>query len=99
MVFYQYLQGGLQPGTMSLEQVFSWNIRFQVLVRNQEEKDLLSGYQLMFGREIQIVIWDDWLKEHGPQEIEIGGTKFTHAGGSLLPITFATFEHDMRPYT
>lgn len=100
MVFYQHMQGSQQPSTLSLDELFAWNIRFQVLVENQEEHDLLSAYQMMFGREIQIDVFSDWVKVHGPQEVNIGGSTFMHAGGSILPITFTTFNHiNMGVYT
>ena len=100
MVFYQHMQGTQQPYTLSLDELFAWNIRFQVLVNDREEFDLLSAYQLMYGREIQIDIFSDWVKVHGPQEVNIGGNLFMHAGGSILPVTFTTFNHiNMGVYT
>lgn len=98
MEFYQHIKGSLQPGVMTLEQVFAWNIRFQVLVKNQEEYDLLSAYQLMFGREIQIDIFSEWKKLNGPQEITIGDSQFLRAGNVLLPFAFSTFKQDLWAY-
>lgn len=99
MVFYQHMQGTQQPYTLSLDELFAWNIRFQVLVNDQEEFDLLSAYQLMYGREIQIDVFSEWLRKHGPQEVEIGGHIYHCAGDSLLPITFTTFVYDLREFT
>lgn len=99
MIFYQHMQGAQQPNTLTLDEVFAWNVRFQVLVENQEEHDLLSAYQLMFGREIQIDVFSEWLRKHGPQEVEIGGNIYFHAGDSLLPVTFTTFVYDLREFT
>lgn len=98
MVFYKHISGTLQPGTMTLEEVFSWNVRFQVLVENQEEYDLLSAYQMMFGREIQIDVFSEWVKHSGPQPVTIGDTQFMRAGESLLPIAFTTFKRDIWNY-
>lgn len=99
MLFYQYIQGAEQPVTMSLEQVFAWNIRFQVLVRNQEEYDLLSAYQLMFGREIQIDIWDEWVKPIPTLKMTDTSISIGSVHRKLLPFTFTTWSGmDMREY-
>ena len=99
MQFYHFIQGALQPGTMSLDQVFNWNIRFQVFVQNQEEKHLIDAYQLMYGREVESHIWSEWEAKCGPQWVEIGGTSFLRAGESILPMAFATFNDvDLRAH-
>lgn len=91
LVFWQHINGGRQPNPMTLDEVFTWNIRFQIMCRTQEEKDLLEAYQLMYGREVQVDIWDDWRKQPTPAEWEI----YVSKPSRLLPITFTTFPtHD-----
>lgn len=96
--FYQHINGCRQPGKMTLDQVFEWNIRFQILCLNQEEYDLLQGYQLVYGREVQVELFSEWRKTCGPQKVMIGGFEFTTAGSSPLPFTFTTFDTDLSGY-
>ena len=92
LVFWQHINGGRQPDPMTLDQVFAWNIRFQILCRTEEERDLLTAYQLMYGREVQVDVWDEWKLERRMRRMKSvpGGIE-----QKLLPITFTTFRtHD-----
>lgn len=91
LVFWQHINGALQRDPMTLDQVFAWNIRFQIFCRNQDEKDLLSAYQLIYGREVQVDVYKEWMNSRGPHEVDIGGHKYMMAGKSPLPFTFTTW--------
>lgn len=83
--------GGLNEQPWSVDQVFLYKVRYQIFVRNQEEKDLLLGYSLMYGRDVQVDILSEWVERHGPKTRHIGGQEFTFAGTeSPLPITFTS---------
>lgn len=84
MIFNQYINGGIQPGTMTLDQVFAWNIRYQILVKNQEEQDLLAGFCLVYGREVQVEVWSEWQSTR--QAVRAMGCMPPR----LLPIVFTT---------
>lgn len=88
LVFWQHINGGRQRDPMTLDQVFAWNIRFQIMCRTQEEKDLLDAYQLMFGREVQVDIWDEWKRERRMRRMKSLPSGIEQ---KLLPITFTTF--------
>lgn len=94
LVFWQHINGGRQPEPMTLDQVFAWNIRFQIMCRTQEEKDLLEAYQLMYGREVQVDVWDQWKHQRRMRKMQ---SHYDHSKLELrlLPITFTTFRtHD-----
>lgn len=93
MVLYQH-SNGAYVGKMSLDAVMGWNTLFQIFCQNQEEKDLLDGYQLMYGRQVQVDIFDEWMKDYGPRKVFIGGNEFMSAGKSPLPLSFTTWQTD-----
>lgn len=86
---YQHISGAQQPSPMTLDQMFAWNIRFQVLTDTDEERDYLYALQLMYGREIQIETWAEW-NEKRQALFDTRRMKL-----KLLPIVFTTFEFNL----
>ena len=87
---YQHISGALQPEQMTLDQMFAWNIRYQVLTQTEEERDYLFALQLMYGREIQIETWAEWNERRQAYEVTCGGRL------RLLPVVFITFHANLR---
>ena len=87
---YQHISGALQPEQMTLDQMFAWNIRYQVLTQTEEERDYLFAMQLMYGREIQIETWAEWNERRQAYEVTCGGRL------RLLPVVFITFHANLR---
>ncbi|MNR36471.1 hypothetical protein D3C85_1543930 [compost metagenome] len=92
---YQHINGGIQPEPMSLDQMFAWNIRFQVLTYTEEQRDYLFALQLMYGREIQIDTWEGWETKRRMQDM---AAHYDHSKVKLrlLPIVFTTFKLNLR---
>lgn len=65
-----YSRGVVANFGMPLEQVFDYNVRFQILCDTQEQKDYLTAMQLMFGREVDIRTWDEWNKRKATVPLE-----------------------------
>lgn len=82
---YQHINGHLQtnPMTMTIEAMFAWNIRFEVITQTEEEFDYLYGLQLMFGRELEMKTWAEWKEEFD------ASPQFRKK--KPLPFTFTTF--------
>lgn len=85
MQFWQH-NNGKQFGVVGTEQVFNWGIRFQILCRDQDELDLLEGYKLMYGKDVQVDIWDEWKRK---DKSAVWGSTIQRQ--RLLPITFTTW--------
>lgn len=87
---YQHINGAIQPHPMTVEEMFAWNIRFQIITDNEEERDYLYGLQLMYGREVELESWAEWnerriaLKETRRMELRV------------LPFTFTTSKMNLR---
>ena len=75
---------GTPTGQMSMDQVFAWNVRLQILCRNEEELELLQAYQLMYGRELEVCTWQQWLTK---QRVWSAQGKTLR----MLPTTFTTW--------
>lgn len=87
---YQHISGHCQPSTMSLEQMFAWNIRFEVITQTQEQHDFLYGLQMMYGRELEMSTWAEWKEDYDTKRQH-------HMRGNWkrpMPITFTTFPMD-----
>lgn len=74
----------------TVEQMFSYSIRFQVLCKTQDELDILRGYALMFSRGLEVDTWDEWNRKRGMRQLQ------SHHDHSimplrLLPIVFTTW--------
>lgn len=80
---YQHLTGHQQPGLMSLDQMFAWNIRYEVITANEEEFDYLYALQMMYGRELEMKTWAEWKEEYD------ASPQFRKK--CPLPFTFTTF--------
>lgn len=89
MLLYQH-SNGAHVGQLSLDQAMKWNIRFQILCQNQEEKDLLDAYQLMYGREVEVDIFEAWKVKRNLSRVR---DHYDHSAKvlRLLPVVFTTF--------
>lgn len=88
---------GRRGSLMKLESVFAWGLRFQILTDTQEEKDYLTGMQLMFGREIDIQTWEEWNHRRKTVYIRSSYAKPFEAVAMqppLLPFYFCTSEQE-----
>ncbi len=56
---YLHINGGF-AARQTLEEMFAYNVRYQVLCQTQDQYDLLKAYQLMFSRELELDIFDTW---------------------------------------
>lgn len=83
--------GNAVPNTCnrSIDQMFNHNIRFQVICQNQDEKDYLGGLCLVYGRQLQVDVWDEWLAQRKADKL---------CTEPLLPIVYSTFSIDLRGY-
>ena len=83
---WHHIRGSMQPTPMTLEAMFAWNIRFEVITQTQEEFDFLYGMQLMFGRELEMKTWAEWKEEWDVANLYHVKKKF------ILPFAFTTFQ-------
>lgn len=67
-----------------LQAMFNYDARYQVLCKNQEEYDLLYGYSLMFGRELELDTWEHW-------QLRRTARKALGSSLRLLPFVFTTW--------
>lgn len=86
---------GMPVGSMGIDQVFAYNLRYQVIVDTEEEHDYLFACQLLYGREIQIDTWDGWQQKRRLRNLA------AHYDNSkmplrLLPTVFTTSERILR---
>ena len=73
------------------------NVRSQIFCRNQEEHDYLSALNLMHGREIEINIWDVWLKSRKPyMSLFDDKIKVESLRPKVLPIAYTTWVVNLR---
>lgn len=59
MIEQVYLQG-MPDSPMSMDKLFAYKIRFQVLVDTEDQFDYMTALQLMYGREIELDTWAGW---------------------------------------
>lgn len=91
MEFYYFTQSRLLPGPKwTLHQVFEYRIRFQILCQNQEEVDTITGFSLVYGREVDVCTWDQW--RHRVRMSKIQEHYGTGKLLRLLPIVFTTYD-------
>lgn len=76
-------------GVYSLEDMFKHNVRFQVLCQNQEELDYLQAMCLVYGRSLQVDVWDEWLAQRKADRL---------CTEPLLPIVYTTFHVNLRDH-
>lgn len=83
--------GGSVPAyaNQTIEMMFNHNVRYQVICQNQEEKDYLLGLSLVYGRQLQVDVWDEWLTQREADRL---------CTDPLLPIVYSTFPVDLRGY-
>ena len=90
---YQHQNGGLFDEPMSLENMFTWGVRFQVIVDNEEQYNYLYALQLMYGRELEIDTWAS-LAEKREALMQTSRLKLR-----LLPIVFTVSRVSLRDFT
>lgn len=96
---YLHTSGTPHDILYSVDEPWKHNIRSQILCRNQEEHDYLSSLNLMHGREIQIDIWDEWLKSRKPyMSLFEDKTEIKALRPKLLPIAYTTWPANLRGY-
>lgn len=83
---WQHISGSMQPGRMTVDQMFAWNIRFEVIVKDEEEFNYLYSLQLMFGRELEMKTWAEWKEEY-----DVCATIDHRYKKVPLPFCFTTF--------
>lgn len=90
---YQHINGGLSDTPISLESMFSYNVRFQVIVDTEQQCDYLFALQLMYGRELEIDTWAS-LAEKREALMQTSRLKLR-----LLPIVFTVSRVSLRDFT
>jgi len=94
-----HVSGKTTPHQLPVDDPWLANVRSQILCQNQEEHDYLSSLNLMHGREIQIDIWNEWLKSRKPyMSLFEDKTKIEALRPKLLPITYTTWQANLRGY-
>ena len=86
---WQHIRGHMQPEPMTIEAMFAWNIRFEVIVQTEEEFNYLYSLQLMYSRELEMKTWAEWKEEY-----DVMGTLDVRYKKVPLPFTFTTFPMD-----
>lgn len=87
-MLYLHTGSSIPEGAIhSIDAMFNHNIRFQVICRNQEEKDYLAGLGLVYGRQLQVDVWDEWYAQRQADRLSTD---------PLLPIVYSTFPIDLR---
>lgn len=82
----QYFKGTLINRPYTIEEMFAYGVRFEVIVQSEEEFDYLFGLQLMFGRELEMKTWAEWKEEY-----DVLATLDNRHKKVPLPICFTTF--------
>lgn len=59
MITKLYFQGQ-SDSEWTLDQVFEYKVRYQILADSEDQFDYLTALQYMYGREIQIDTWAGW---------------------------------------
>lgn len=83
MIDHVYMQGQ-STAPWTLDNLFAYKIRFQVLVDTEDQFDYLSALQLMYGREIELDTWAGWHEKKDALKATRGMEL------KLLPTWFAT---------
>lgn len=89
---YQHQNGWLLGTSTSLEDLFNYNVRYQVIVDTEQQYDYLYALQLMYGRELEIDTWAS-LAEKREALWETRRMKLR-----LLPIVFTTSKTHLRDF-
>ena len=89
---YHHINGGIQPGTVTVDRPYQHGIRCQIFVRHQDEHDYLSALNLMYGRDIEIHIWDDW-RNTRRMVLETSGPRM-----KVLPYAYTTWHCNLRGF-
>lgn len=85
--------------TVDVDRPWRDNVRSQIFCQNQEEKDYLTALGLMFGREIEVNIWDEWLVGKEPfMSMTDEGIKIEYHRPNVLPIAYTTWPVDLGGY-
>lgn len=96
---YMHVNGGVLQIMPPVDRPWKDNIRCQIFCQNQEEYDYLSALNLMHGRDIEIHIWDEWLKskttfwEYDSAKAE---STFVQRRPRVLPIAYTTWFCNLR---
>lgn len=85
---YMHTSQVISTREFPVDDPWHYNTRVQIFCRNQEEKDYLTGLNLMHGREVEINIWDEWLFLRAAKP----GTLYT------LPIAYTTWPTNLKGY-
>ena len=85
MKLWQYSNGSPIHRPYTLDEMFNYRIRYQILTKTQEELDYLKGMMLMYGRDIEIDVFLDWKHKQRCKRVA------KRAYAKLLPIVFTTF--------
>lgn len=89
--------GGTDVPCSSIDMMFGNNVRFQVLCRNQEEKDYLQALCLVYGRQLQIDTWGEWTAKVALSEAR-AYCDSQYQPLRLLPVVYTTFHVNLRGY-
>ena len=90
---YQHQNGGLFDMPISLEDMFHYNVRYQVIVDTEDQYNFLYALQLMYGRELEIDTWAS-LAEKREALMQTSRLKLR-----LLPIVFTVSRVSLRDFT
>lgn len=94
---YMHTNGHNDGHKHDLDAPWTYSIRSQIFCRNQEEYDYLSSLNLMHGREIEINIWDEWLKSRKPyMSLFDDKIKVESLRPMVLPIAYSTWVVNLR---
>lgn len=85
----QFSHGVCVSFAFPIEQVFAYNVRFQILCDTDEQRDYLWAMQFMYGREVDIRTWETWHKQKQMRALQC---HYDHSAQplELLPIYFTT---------
>ncbi|MNQ75831.1 hypothetical protein D3C85_906370 [compost metagenome] len=89
---YQYSNGYPVARPYTLDEMFAYNIRYQVLTYTEEQRDYLFALQLMYSRELEVETWAEW----NERRIALMDTRRQKL--RLLPIVFSTFKLNLRGF-
>lgn len=91
MQLRNYLNGDDTKALWSMDRVFNYGIRFQILTQTQEEADYLTGLQLLYGREVQIDTLNQWKQKARLSQVTAHYRR-TAPILKLLPVVFTTWD-------
>lgn len=91
MQFWITINHEVSEHPVSVDYVFSWNIRYQILCSTQDELDEIQGWQLIYGRKVEADTFDNWkkrAKESRRHRYDLGTSEPVLR---MLPIVITTF--------